>query len=166
MAESERVLGKVARINSDRELIINRGANHGVEAGMTFVVKGDPIDIKDPDSGDSLGQVAVIKVIVRVEEVDEKFSIARTFRTHRALVEGGQKAGDLYTSYSAVGSSLNRLLQPPRAAKYETRVETLRVDPDKGKPISERDSVVSVGDIVESVLENEDLDPATTTLFR
>ena len=59
------------------------------------------------------------------------------------------------------------MFQPPKPAKYETKVETLRLDPrDKGSPINPGESVVSVGDAVELVLPGEDINPATTTLFR
>lgn len=50
--------GKVVRVNSDRELIINRGSEHGVGEGMLFRVKGAPVDITDPDTGESIRRVS------------------------------------------------------------------------------------------------------------
>lgn len=150
---TDRIVGKVARINSDRELIINRGSEHGVEEGLIFRVKGAPIDITDPDSGASLGTVSSVKLFVRAEEVDGKFCIARTFRTKRVNVGG----------YGGIGS-LSGILQPP---KYETRVETLRRGRYAGEPISEEESLVEVGDLVESLADGEEVDAdITTTLWR
>jgi hypothetical protein len=149
---AERVTGKVARVTSDRELIINRGSEHGVAVGMVFRVKGSPVDVIDPDTNQSIGTVARVKVVVRVVEVDIKFSIARTFRSSRVNVGG---------EFVAL-PSLSQVLQPP---KWETRYETLRKDPDKGEYISGEESVVAVGDIVEEA-DDDDLDAAATTLYR
>lgn len=161
---AERIVGKVARVNSDRELVINRGAEHGVGVDEYFYVRGDLIEIKDPDSGDVLGEVTPIKAVVQVREVGEKFCIARTFRTRRVKVDEGSSGGSFYKASSF--SQLGDFLQPPRRARYEQQTETLRFDPGAGSPIDEWESVVNVGDLVESLLEGESLDPATTTLFR
>lgn len=163
----ERIVGKVAVVTSDRELIINRGAEDGVQVGTYFAVKGDAVKIEDPDSGELLGEVSPVKVVVRAEEVAPKFCIARTFRSKKVLVKEAEEGNDPL-GMSTLASSLawRTRLQPPRPAEYETRIETLRVDPKKGAPISHAESVVRVGDIVESVLKGEDINPVTTTLFR
>lgn len=161
---TERIQGKVARINSDRELIINRGSTHGVDERTYFAIKGDPIAVVDPDTDEPLGTIAPIKVVVQVEEVAEKFCIARTFRSYEVLVREAETGGKLYGL--SMGMGLNEYLQPPRPAEYETRVETLRLDPKKGESISAEDSVVEVGDVAESLLPGEDKNPVTTTLFR
>jgi hypothetical protein len=160
---SERIVGKVAAINSDRELVINRGSEHGVTLQDYFYIKDDPIDITDPDSGEVLGSIAPTKVVVKVREVADKFCIVRTFRTREILVEEAVEGNDHLAN---VLNPLGRYLQPPKPAKYETRVETLRIDPSKGEPISSNESVVSIGDVAQSLLEGETLDPATATLFR
>lgn len=160
---TERIIGKVAAINSDRELVINRGSEHGVTSDDCFYIKGDPMEITDPETGEVLGSIAPTKVVVEVREVAEKFCIATTFRTRKVIVK------EAVPGNPAMSNALNplgRYLQPPTPAQYETRVETLRLDPSKGEPIDFRDSVVSVGDVAQSLLEGESLDPATTTLFR
>lgn len=158
---AERIRGKVARITSDRELIINRGKNDGVEQGTYFYVRAEPLTITDPDTEEPLGEVLPIKIVVRAEEVSEKFCIARTFRSRQVKVRDAEPGNELL-----LGLDWRRQLQPPRPAQYETQVETLRMDPKKGSPISASESVVRVGDVVESVLRGEDIDPVTTTLFR
>lgn len=55
---SDRIEGKVARIVSEDELIINRGASAGVRVGMIFwVVDTRVLDVVDPDSGAPLGSI-------------------------------------------------------------------------------------------------------------
>lgn len=162
---TERIVGKIAKITSDREVIINRGSEHGVEAGTYFSVKDKPLEVTDPDTGEVLGEVSPVKVVVRVEEVSEKFCIARTFRRRKVKVQDATPGNPAFGAFSGSGS-LGQMLQPPKPAKYETRVETLRFDPQRGEPISAVDSIVSVGDVVESVLQGEDIDPVTTTLYR
>jgi hypothetical protein len=160
---TERILGKVAAINSDRELVINRGSEHGVTADTYFYIKGEPIEVPDPDTHESLGSIVPIKVVVKVREVDQNFCIARTFRTRDVLV---QPAVEGNPNLRRMLNPLGEYLQPPKPAKYETQVETLRLDPSKGSPISASESIVSIGDVAESLVEGESLDPATTTLFR
>lgn len=162
---SNRIIGKIAEVTSDREVIVNRGSERGVEVGTYFSVKGDPIEVTDPDTGEPIGSVSPVKVVVRVEEVADKFCIARTYRTRRVKVSEEEPGSDIARALHAA-TSLSSVLQPPRPAKYETRVETLRADPKQGRPITPADSVVRVGDVVESVLEGESIDPVTTTLFR
>lgn len=163
---SERIVGKIAKITSDREVIINRGSEHGVEEGLYFYIKSDPITVTDPDSKEELGQVSPIRAVVQVWEVAEKFCIARTFRTKRVKVSDAVQGGEMYRSLSLATGGLGRQLQPPRPAQYETRTETLRLDRNADQELPTSESVVSVGDVVESVLEGEDIDPVTTTLFR
>ncbi len=162
----DRVVGKVARVTSDRELIINKGTEDGVEQGMFFYIKGEPEAIFDPDTKEPLGEVAHIKVVVRADEVAEKFCIARTFRTSRVKVSEAVTGGSLYDQIGGTINPLRSALQPPKPAQYETRIETLAIDPRKGRPIREADSVVKIGDVAESVATGEDINPVTTTLFR
>lgn len=161
---NDKVSGQVAKITSDRELIINRGASHNVSVGMIFRVNGDKIVVIDPESGEDIGNVAPVKVFVRVEEVGQKFAIARTFREKRLKVQDAVEAGPGY--YSLKLGGLGGMFQPPAPAKWETRIETLRSDPTKGEPLHAEDSLVAVGDTVESVPADENIDQITTTLYR
>jgi len=161
---SELIEGKVARISSDRELIINRGVEHGVDLSMIFLVKGQPDKIVDPDTEEVLGEVEPVKVVVRVEAVDTKFAIARTFRTRRVMTDAGDPGNPMGRASAYL--SLARQLQPPRPPTYETRTETLRLDPSKNRPLSPSDSAVNVGDRVVQLGEGQDVDQMTFTVFR
>ncbi|MFT2691017.1 hypothetical protein [Clavibacter zhangzhiyongii] len=84
-----RLRGKVAEVVSDREVILNRGADHGVQVGMYFAIL-DPgaVGITDPDTNEPLGDIKVVKIVVRAIEVAPKITLARTFRTRTINVGG------------------------------------------------------------------------------
>ena len=44
--------GQVATIVNERELVINRGSDSGVNEGMKFKVVGGELAIKDPETGE------------------------------------------------------------------------------------------------------------------
>lgn len=135
--ELEKITGKVAEIVSDRELILNRGAEHGITKGMYFnILDPSSIGIKDPDTGEDLGGIKRIKITVVAVEVAARITLAQTFRTKTVNIGGsGMMAG--YTNMFA-------------SPKIVEKAETLRLDPDGPKPMGASESVVSKGDPFES----------------
>ena len=128
--------GKVAAILNERELVINLGADTGVTEGMVFKVIQELPEIRDPDTGASLGAVSREKIQVRVVEVQPKLCVGATFQTYK--VGGGGLSGML------------RSLQQPE----ETRVRSLRDSGDLTfTPLQEKESLIKVGDIAEEVVE-------------
>ena len=77
---TEPIVGKVAAIENNFNLVINRGSNHGVKSGMIFVIE-DPQgkEIRDPEDDEFLGYIPVEKINVKIFDVQEKFSRATTF---------------------------------------------------------------------------------------
>ncbi|GAA2534655.1 hypothetical protein [Mycolicibacterium diernhoferi] len=74
------LIGQVALIEDDYTLVINRGADAGVVAGMVFAVySGAPQVITDPESGRELGRLNREKLRVRVFDVAPLFARAHTF---------------------------------------------------------------------------------------
>ena len=142
----EPIRGKVARVLSTREVALNKGANDGVQVGMVFKIlysKGS--DITDPDTAEVIGSVELEKASVRVVLVQDRVSVASTFRTHRVNVGGsGVELGEFA-----------RLFTPP---KWETRVETLKARENPIQDLPEEESFVKTGDPVVQVMESSDLD--------
>ncbi|WP_084075266.1 hypothetical protein [Demequina sp. NBRC 110052] len=137
------VKGKVARIVSDREVILNRGLDDGVEVGATFYIfDANTVDVADPDTGENLGGVRRVKALVRAIDVAPRLTLARTFRTRKVNTGGTGTFGTLLAS-----------------PKWETKVETLRIDPQAGKPIADDEAVVAQGDPFEQTFD-DDLDTA------
>lgn len=143
MGNEERVSGKVAKILNSREIVINKGSNHGVEEGMYFKVlepKGE--DIKDPDTGETLGSVNRPKVQVKVKEVKEKLSVAMTYKKKKVNVGGsGLNVG-----------KLGEALAPP---VWKEEYETLKAEEKAWDNLDEEESVVKIGDPVVELSEEE-----------
>ena len=125
---------------NEREVIINKGSDDGVEEGMTFRVTTEGIPVTDPDTGESLGVFMRDKIGVKVSEVQPKFSIARTYETYTV-----QEPSSTFGLSTGGGG---------RLLKEVTRVRTLRTAgsiPIENKvfsPMTYDESIVQVGDQV------------------
>lgn len=84
----ERIQGKVAEIIDEYTVVINRGYKHGVEEGMQFVIYELCKEIKDPDTGEVLGQWERIKAKVEVINVQEKISMTKIPDRLQVLLRG------------------------------------------------------------------------------
>lgn len=74
------VTGRVALVEDDYTLVINRGAEAGVAPGMVFAVYDRTGRvITDPDTGRELGTIQREKLRVRVFDVQALFARAHTF---------------------------------------------------------------------------------------
>ncbi len=131
----------MADVLNEREVAITLGANEGVEPGMKFaILSPHPHVIVHPETKARLGEVDRPKARVKVSQVDEKFSVARTYETYSVNVGGigPDVAGTL------------RVFTPP---KWVTKVKTLRVDEgDLPGDLTPEQSIVKVNDRVTQIL--------------
>ena len=82
------IRGYVARVVSDDELIINKGADDGVKLNMIFYVVDERTrNVKDPVTGADLGSVERGKAQAFVTDVGARLSVAKAFG--RSNVFGG-----------------------------------------------------------------------------
>ena len=140
------IRGKVARILNSRDMVINVGSGSGVVVGMRFdVMDARGEDVEDPDTGEVLGSVERSKVRVEISRVQERLSIASTYRKETVNV-GGVGIGSTY-------SPMSQLFMP---ARWETRYETLKTEEKTWEDLDEEDSYVKVGDPVVQVLRDSD----------
>lgn len=130
------IMGKLARILSDEEVVLNVGSEDGVEEDMEFVIFSESDHILDPETGDDLGAIETVKGRVKVYHVMEKMSRA-TSLTYQVRVP---------SPYERTFLGVGRLLQP----SYETRTSKLEVLEDQVRPLKE-DLVVRIGDKARSV---------------
>lgn len=72
------ILGKVVRILSAEEVILNIGSKDDVKIGMQFVIYEVSEHITDPETGEDLGALETIKGRVKVTHLMEKMSRAQT----------------------------------------------------------------------------------------
>ena len=136
--QTEIIRGKIAKILNSREVALNIGLEGGVAVGMVFeILSSNSQTILDPDTGAVLGSFTSPKTRVKVNRVEDKFSVAGTYRSKRV----------------DVGNP--RLFSAP---VWETRYETLKA---KGsfetsyEDLQEQDSYVAIGDPVVQVIDGE-----------
>ncbi len=142
-SQVEPIRGKVARVLSVREVALNKGSADGVKIGMVFkIIRSQGSEITDPDTGEIIGSVELEKTSVNVTSVQERLSLASTFRTHKVNVGGS-------------GIGFGSLFVPP---KWETRVETLTTEGNLDEELPEEDFFVKTGDPVVQVLPTPRLD--------
>jgi len=139
------ICGKVARVLNTREIAINLGVKDGVTIGMYFdVIDLQYEDIRDPDTDEVLGSIERPKVRVQVIQVQEKLSLATTYRSTRVNTGG--------RDFLSLGPFARSLMPPNWVTKYETlsKIEENR------DVLDEEDSYVKVGDPVVQVIEGSD----------
>lgn len=143
------IRSKVARVLNSREIVIAAGTNKGVTTGMYFdVMDPNGEDIKDPDTGEVLGSLERPKVRVKVTLVQERLSIASTYKKEKVNIGGPGH-------FISAASSLSQALMPP---KYVTKYETLKTDEQTWEDLDEEESYVKTGDPVLQVREKIDPD--------
>jgi hypothetical protein len=92
-AKSYPFMGQVAVLLSDEELIINRGSANGLIKDMIFsVLDARAQNVPDPQTGESLGSIEVVKVRVRLTRVEEKLSIAELVSPRSTLLSDAVRA--------------------------------------------------------------------------
>ncbi len=155
------IRGKVARVLNAREIAINIGTTHGVQIGMYFDVM-DPSDqaISDPDTGELLGSIERPKVRVKIIRVQEKLSVASTYKSTQVNVGAiGSKSMailDATLAYALFPSGL--ALLPILRGQYET-FKKIKETPE---PFDEKDSKVKTGDPIVQVLEVDEPEKENT----
>ena len=143
-AQIEQNRGRVARVLSDREVALNIGWEHNVEVGMLFdIMVPAALEIKDPDTGNSLGQIDRVraKARVKVSSVEDKFCIARTYRMERVSV-GSPNA-------------LPKLRGDLELPRWEARVERLKTHEMSSDGLTESERYVATGDPVQQVMDDD-----------
>jgi hypothetical protein len=76
----QEITGRVALVEDDYTLVLNRGAEAGVTPGMVFAVHSNTGQvITDPESGRELGRLSREELRVRVFDVHPLFARAHTF---------------------------------------------------------------------------------------
>lgn len=129
MQQREEVLeGKVAAIITDSEIVINVGANDGAKKGDKFSIRTEPMDIIDPTTAESLGQLEREIIQVVVSDAQERFSVCQTFR----LIRRRSTISYAMEMYDFASKDIKETLTNPLGNKG------IRIDPSK--------SAVSIGD--------------------
>lgn len=77
---------KVARVIDPYRIVINKGSGDGIEKGQRFLVYSVSTDeIKDPETGESLGNLEIVKGTGVVTHVQEKIATIESDRKSKAF---------------------------------------------------------------------------------
>ena len=68
-------IARVAKVLDEHRLVLNRGTEHGVELGTRYLIYEAGEEIDDPDSGDSLGALEIVKGEAVVDHVQARMSL-------------------------------------------------------------------------------------------
>lgn len=140
----DRIRGRVARILNSRELVLNIGSDLGVVEGMYFDIM-DPAgeDIRDPETLEVLGSIERPKVRVQIIRVQQRISIATTYKKKQVNVGG----------MDMIAAQVNKMFMPP---KFQIEYETFKTTEKTWEDLSEEQSYVKIGDPAVQVLSSEE----------
>lgn len=79
--------GKVVSLVDEYSLIANIGEEDGVKKNHRYIVYTLSDEIKDPDTGDSLGQIEYKKAIVQPAEIQDKMTIMESAERTQSLLQ-------------------------------------------------------------------------------
>lgn len=72
---ADNYLGTIIRINADNtEFVINKGNEHGVRKGYKFLIIEIGESIEDPETGENLGELEIIKGEAMTLHIQDKMS--------------------------------------------------------------------------------------------
>ena len=80
---SERYFGKVAHVSDKYNVVINVGTEQDVKSGMRFLIVGLGDLIRDPDTGEELEQLEVVRGRAEVVHVQSKLSTIKSIEFDR-----------------------------------------------------------------------------------
>lgn len=124
---------------------MNRGSSHGVKTGDRFVVFAEGDEVKDPDTGQLLGRIEIVKAHVVAAHVQEKMTTC-VAEPHAA--EPGEGTGPAedprHHTLSAEMVAVSMLSGRRKAGKINVDMSAAAGTPRAGP--------VTVGDRVRSVV--------------
>ncbi len=124
--------GRIAQIISDKEVVLNVGEESGVKINMKFVIYEESDHIIDPETGNDLGALEIVKARVVVNHVMPRISRAES------------ETYTISTGYNSLA------LAAALVGSTETRRRKLQVEESDIKPVKENKNV-KIGDLVRSV---------------
>ncbi len=88
--------GKVAKILDDQSLVLNVGSAQGVTPGMLFCIFAAVEEVKDPDTGQSLGAWEAVKGYVQAAHPQERLTVCRVYTPQQRSAE--ERAGNVLSA--------------------------------------------------------------------
>ncbi len=107
---------KVAKVISEDEVIINKGTNHDVKSGQTFLIYSIGEEIKDPDSGEILEALEIVRGTGKITHVQEKIAYLKS--NMKAPTSTIRKKSPSYGLASMLGMGEEIETPPPETLPY------------------------------------------------
>lgn len=80
---------KVVKVIDPYRIVINRGSEHGIAENQKFMLYAvDEDELRDPDTGESLGQLEIVKGIGKATHVQSKMT---TIESSKRETSGSKK---------------------------------------------------------------------------
>lgn len=136
----EPLKGNVARIMDEYTVILNIGFKSKVEEGMRFIIYTERDEIFDPISGAALGKFENVKAKVKVINVAENYSVARS---------------DEYEYTGGIASATAANIAATLAGYRQIEInKKLPLDEETKRSIVqfEKDAVIHEGDLVRQII--------------
>lgn len=81
----EKRTGKVVKVLNRSEVVVNLGSQAGVGEDDVFVVYAPGEELWDPDTGESLGNLEIVRGRAQATHVQEKLTTLRSIETRSTL---------------------------------------------------------------------------------
>lgn len=88
MNEEYQNLPKVIKLLDPYQIVINRGSESGIKLGSRFLIFRSGEELRDPDSGENLGSLEIVRGKARVVHVQAKMC---TLESDEYLITPGKK---------------------------------------------------------------------------
>lgn len=132
---SDQTVGAVARILSEREVVLNRGVKDGLKVGdYVGIIDQEASNVADPTTGEDIGQILHFKMSLRITQASDSLSIASTYRVQRINRGGVGKLNPM--------RNIGNMFEAP---DWVEEVQSMRVNVED-LPSDDSESVVAVGD--------------------
>nr|WP_321360475.1 hypothetical protein [uncultured Hyphomonas sp.] len=72
---------RVAKVLDEYTVVLNKGARDGLAVGDKLLIFGIGEEILDPETGESLGQIELVRGRVKIQHLQDKICTARSSET-------------------------------------------------------------------------------------
>ena len=124
------IKGRILKILDQYKVIVNVGADSGIERNMDFIIYSEGETVKDPESNEDLGRLENVKARVKVSHMQEKFSILESSETETRRPEAAGAWVEFFSRFSS------QTVRKPLPLKAEPETK------------GEEEKIVKVGDLV------------------
>lgn len=100
-AQPRRQMARVATVMDPYQVVINKGASDGIRVGQHYLFYALGDEIRDPETGDDLGQLEVLRGRGSVIHVQNKISIVRSSERRSRFQSAPMLSGIFPTNQTA-----------------------------------------------------------------